>query len=325
MVLDTLNSLVTLPNRYLYKVDNHNDFFKTYLHPLGIVRITVEKAWNFAQEPEATTTKIWSKITRADPDCYAKVNVGAEEAWKTGVKNNTTTPAWNETHDFVVSDLLQCVKVDIEDQDVNADDEIGIAVTTVREIVSNGPQLEMPLIREGQETGGRVSLNCQYFPFEASNNSFSSSDHTGEGRLCGLATILIAGAFGIKGARQELSPSVVVTWGEQNRFRTSVITDAPGTDINNPTFDQTFRIPFTVDMVGSKANDFRIAVLNGENEVAGVDVPYGDVLKAKDQVLQDTFNVGNGTSVKASICLRGLSGASAKSTILPERLAQQGQ
>ncbi len=35
------------------------------------------------------------------------------------MKNNKVKPSWNETHDFVVSDFEQCIKVGVEDQDVN--------------------------------------------------------------------------------------------------------------------------------------------------------------------------------------------------------------
>lgn len=118
-ILGVINSMLTLPNRYLVKLDANNDYFKTYLYPLGVIRVTVEGAWGFAEEAKGTMKKLFTKVTRAHPDCFAKIEVGAEEAWQTSTKNNTTHPTWNETHDFVVSDYSQCIRIGVEDHDVN--------------------------------------------------------------------------------------------------------------------------------------------------------------------------------------------------------------
>jgi len=321
VILSIINGMAVLPNRFLVQLDANNDYFKTHLYPLGIVRLTVEKAWGFAEESKTKTKKLLSKLTRASPDCYAKVEVGAEAAWKTSVKNNTTSPAWGETHDFVVTDFDQCITIDVEDQDVGSDDEVGLAVTTVKEILlADGGRQELGLVRKGEETDGKVAITARFFQFAADAASFSASDHKGDGRLCGLATILVAGAFGIKGQREELSPSVVVTWGDKHRFQTVVKTDAPGTDISNPSFAQNFRIPITADMVGgSNAQGFRITLMNKGKEMGSADVPFADVLKAPSMILQDKFDVGNGATVRASICLRGVSAATMQEMAMPQR------
>ena len=57
-------------------MDANNDYFKTYMYPLGVLRIKVEKAWGFAEEAKGTTKKLLSKITRSHPDRYAKVDLG---------------------------------------------------------------------------------------------------------------------------------------------------------------------------------------------------------------------------------------------------------
>lgn len=270
-----------------------------------MLRVTVEKAYGFGEEAKSSTKKLFNKLTGAAPDCYAKVEVGAEEPWKTTTKNNTHNPSWNETHDFVVSDFDQCVKVDVEDQDVNQDDEIGLAVTTIREILMAGGSQELPLVRKGEETDGRVSISCQFYNFVADDNSLTASDHTGEGRLSGIATILIARAYGIKGQRETLKPSVVVTWGQAHKFQTAIIADAPGTDIGNPAFDQSFRVPITTD-TGSSPENFRLALMDGEREIGSVDVPFASVVDAPDKMLEQQFDVGNGASIRAGICLRGI-------------------
>lgn len=322
VILGIINSMFTLPNRFLLKLDANADYFKTFHYPVGMIRVTVEKAWGFGEEAQSSTRKFFNKLTRAAPDCYAKVEVGGEEAWTTATKNNTNKPSWNETHDFVVSDFDQCIKVDVQDSDVNGDDEVGLGVTTVREILLAGGRQELPLVLKGEETDGRVAISAQFFKYVADAGSLTASDHKGDGRLSGIATILIASAFGIKGERETLKPSVVVTWGATQRFQTAIKTDAPGTDINNPSFDQAFRVPITTDLVGSSPDAFRIALLDGEKEIGGVDIPFASVADAHDRILQQKFDVGNGATVRASIRLRGIVPGEIPQATLPDRSRQ---
>lgn len=319
VILGIINSMFTLPNRFLIKLDANADYFKTYHYPLGMVRVTVEKAWGFGEEAKSSARKLFNKVTRAAPDCYAKVDVGGEESWKTATKNNTNRPKWNETHDFVVSDFDQCIKVDVEDEDVDGDDEVGVAVTTIREILVAGGSQDLPLVHKGEETEGRVSISCQFFKYVTDAGSLIASDHKGDGRLSGIATILVASASGIKGQLEDLKPSVVVTWGKTQRFQTAIKTNAPGTDISNPAFDQAFRVPITTDLVGSSPDKFRIALLDGEKEIGGVDIPFASVADAPDRILQQKFDVGNGATVRASIRLRGIVPGEMPQVALPDR------
>jgi len=309
VLMGIINSVIVLPNRILVKLDANNDYFKTYHQPLGIVRITAEKAWGFAEESQSKTKKLFSKLTRASPDCYAEIEVGAEAAWRTTTKNNTTTPAWGETHDFVVSDFDQRIKAVVSDHDLNSDDEVGVAVTTVKEILVAGGKQELGMLHKGSETNSKIALSCEFFQFTAEDSSsFSASSHSGAGLMCGILNVLIAGAFGIKGQREALKPSVVVTWGSKHRFQTAVQADAPGTDINNPTFDQHFRIPVTT--ADLTAGNLRIVCMDKEAEIGAVEIPFEDIRKAPDMTLQDNFDVGDGVRVRASISLRGVRPAS---------------
>jgi Ca2+-dependent lipid-binding protein len=299
--------MFTLPNRYLLKLDANTDYFKTFHYPLGMLRLTVDKAWGFGEEAKSSTRKLFNKLTRAAPDCYAKVEVGAEP-WKTTTRNNTNRPNWSETHDFVVSDFDQAVRIDVKDEDLNGDDDVGVAVTTVRDLLlANGHQ-ELPLLdnKTDAETDGRVSISAQFFKFVPEAGSLTSSDHKGDGRLSGIATILIASAYNVPGQREALKPSIVVTWGKEKRFQTAVKSDAPGTDINNPSFDQAFSLPITTDLVGGSPDDFRIALLDGEKEIGAVDVPFKTVADASDKVLQQKFDLGNGATVRVGFRLRGI-------------------
>ncbi|KAE9981731.1 hypothetical protein EG328_011429 [Venturia inaequalis] len=306
VLLSIINSIVTLPNRIMVKLDSNSDYFKTYHEPHGIIRITADRAFGFAEESQSKTKKFFSKITQASPDCYVECEVGAEPSWRTTTKNNSTTPAWNETHDFVVTDFDQQIKVVLSDHDVNSDDEIGTAITTVKDILLAGGKQELGMMHKGAEVDGKIALSCQYFQFTSEDSSsLSASTHSGDGLMSGLLNVLVASAFGIKGQRETLKPSVVITWGSKHRFQTAVKTDAPGTDINNPTFDQQFRIPVTTTNMSN--DSLRMAVLDGQTEIGSVDVPLTDLYNKLS--LEQDFDVG-GVRVRASISLRGIKSAS---------------
>lgn len=81
VIINIINSILTLPNRLLIKLDASNDYFKTQLFPIGVIRITAEKATGFAEDKKGAAQKLFSKLTRASPDTYVNISVGAEEAW----------------------------------------------------------------------------------------------------------------------------------------------------------------------------------------------------------------------------------------------------
>jgi Ca2+-dependent lipid-binding protein len=319
VIISMINSMLVLPNRLLIKLDATSDYFKTQVYPLGIIRLTIEKATGFAEDKQSAGKKLLSKLTRASPDTYCKVSVGAEESWRTSTKNNTTNPAWNEVHDFIVTDMNQCITIDLMDHDVGSDDQIGLAVTTVKDVLLGGGKQDLSLVHKEQPVNGNISLSCKFHNFAADRSSFSASDHSAEGLLCGVATVMIAGALGIPGKREELNPSVVVTWGEKHRFQTAAKTDAPGTDISNPTFDQSFRIPITAEMVGSEVSSFRITLMNAKAEIGSVDIARTDVMAAPDMSLENKFDVGGGAAVRASISVRGIVPATMEQMTLPQR------
>jgi len=179
-------------------------------------------------------------------------------------------------------------------------------VTTVREILLAGGRKDLRLVHEGEQTEGRVSISCQFFQFENSSTSFSNSNHKGDGLLCGLATVLIASASGIKGQRDQLTPSVVVTWGTIGKIlpylRCMLIL-----------------CPFVFRFEASLPSAFKFTLMSGEKELGTVDVPLTEVQNAPDGILQSTFATGDGASIKASICIRGIAPATMEESPLPVR------
>ncbi|KAK6514439.1 hypothetical protein TWF281_004640 [Arthrobotrys megalospora] len=305
VILSIISSMAVLPNRYLVKLDNNNDYFKTYLSHIGVLRLTVEKAVGISGPKKGGAKGFFAKIVKDVPDCYCKVNVGAEEEWRTSTKNNDHDPEWNETHDFLIADNDQQVIIDVQDDDLVGDDDIGIATTTVKNILLNGGSQELDLVHKGEPTNAKITLHAKFLNFVDDAGVLASAQGEGiEGQIVGLATVLIASALGLQGQRDELNPSIKVTWGSKE-FRTAAKSYSPGTDIFNPSFDQAFRIPVTADLLANPSS-FRIALMNKNDETGSIEIPYEDVLSAPGLVKEESFDVGSGATVRASVSLRGL-------------------
>lgn len=304
VIINIISSMAVLPNRYLVKLDSNNDYFKTYLPHLGALRLTVERATGISCPEKTGAKRLLAKIVKDVPDCYCKVNVGAEEEWRTSVRKNDTDPEWNETHDFLVADYEQRIFIDVQDDDLGDDDDIGIATITVKDILLGGGSRELELTHKGEPTGARVTVHARFHHFVDDAGAITSTQSDNEGQIVGLATVLIASALGLPGQRDELNPSIKVTWGGKE-FRTAAKSYSPGTDIFNPSFDQAFRIPVTADLLADPGS-FKIALLNKNDETGAVEVPFEDVLQSPGLVKEESFEVGYGASVRASISLRGL-------------------
>jgi len=307
VIVSIVSSMAVLPNRYLVKLDNNNDYFRTYLPQLGALRLTIERAVGISGPKKSGAKRLLAKIVKDIPDCYCKVNVGAEEEWRTTIKKNDHDPEWNETHDFLVADYDQKIFIDVQDDDLGGDDDIGVATTTVKDILLNGGSQELALTHEGQPTDAKVVVHAKFFDFVDDAGAITSTQSQNEGQIVGIATVLIASALGLQGQRDELNPSIKVTWGAKE-FRTAAKSYSPGTDIFNPSFDQAFRIPVTADLIANPAN-FKISLMNKTSETGSVEIPFQDVLQAPGLVREESFDVGSGATVRASISLRGLQSA----------------
>ncbi|KAI1052620.1 hypothetical protein LB507_009900 [Fusarium sp. FIESC RH6] len=304
VILNVISSMAVLPNRFLVKLDNSNDYFKTFQPHLGVLRLTVEGATEITGEKKSGAKKLLQKIIKDVPDCYCDVNVGAEGEWRTETIKNKHDPQWNETHDFLVTDYDQQITIDINDEDLGGDDDIGIATTTVKELLLNKGTQTLGLTHKGQHLETKVTIHGKFFNFVGETNSISANQSQNEGEICGLATVLIASVNGLNGNRDELKPSVKVTWGDKE-FVTPVKSYSPGTDIFNPSFDTAFRFPVTAEQL-SNPSAFRLVLQNGANEQGSVDVPFNSVSGAEGMVREEEFDVGSGVTVRARVAVRGL-------------------
>ncbi|ROW07902.1 hypothetical protein VMCG_03449 [Cytospora schulzeri] len=304
VILDIIASMAVLPNRYLVKLDGNNDFFKTYLPFVGALRLTVEKAIGISGPKKSGASRLLAKIVKDVPDCYCKVNVGAEAEWRTSTKHNDRDPEWNETHDFLVADYDQRILINIQDDDVGDDDDMGVATTTVKDILLRGGSQELALTHKGEPMDAKIVLNARFYNFVADEGVITTTESESKDQIVGLATVLVASALGLQGNRDELNPSIKVTWGAKE-YRTAAKSYSPGTDIFNPSFDQAFRIPVTADLLADPAN-FRIALLNKADETGFVEIPFQQILESPGLIREESFDVGSGAMVRASISLRGL-------------------
>lgn len=301
--------MAVLPNRFLVKLDANCDYFKTYQYHHGIVRLTVGSASGITAPKKSGASRLLAKLVKDVPDCYVKVNIGAEEEWRTAVQKNDQNPVWNETHDFLVTDFEQTIAVDIQDDDIGSDDDIGLAQTSIKEVLLNGGSHELSLTHKGEATDAKLTIHAQFYNLvpEAYFLSAENTQGQGQGQICGLVTILVASALGLQGQRDELNPSVQITWSGK-KFQTAAKTYTPGTDIFNPSFDQAFRIPLTSEMVADSAalGSFRISLLNKTAESGAVEVAFQEVLDAPGMIKDGSFEVGNGASIRARISVHGI-------------------
>ncbi|KPM39358.1 hypothetical protein AK830_g7177 [Neonectria ditissima] len=304
VILDIIAGMAVLPNRFLVKLDASNDYFKTYQHHLGVVRVTVGTATGITGPKKSGAKRLLEKLVKDVPDCYCQVKVGAEGEWRTSTVKNKHDPTWDETHDFLVTDYDQAIVIDVNDDDVGSDDDIGIGATTIKQILMAGGTQELSLVHKGEPTETKLTVHAKFYNLVGDSNGISASGSQTEGQICGLASVLIASVVGLTGQRDDLKPAVKVSWGDKE-FVTPVKTYSPGTDIFNPAFDTAFRIPITGEMI-SNPPSFKLTLMNGTTQSGSVEVPFASVAGAPGMDLQDQFDVGSGAAVRAHISLRGL-------------------
>jgi len=126
-----------------------------------------------------------------------------------------------------------------------------------------------------------------------------------------MLSVLIASVRNLSGPRQDLRPFVRVQWGSSPAMQTAIKTDMPGFDIENPGFDEAFKIPILAGMIPGPP--VKISLMKGpdaeknvaETEEGSVEVSLDDVLGAPDLAVQKDFDVGNGVTIRAGVWLRG--------------------
>lgn len=213
----SVKRIMVLPRRKMYKIDKLADFRNVYKSPLGILRVTVLNGRGFVVEKRLLGDDI--------PDCYCIVELG-DLKYQTNTVPDNLAPVWNESMDFVLSDLDQCLTLQCWDQDsapLDADDHLGTAYISPGEIILSGGTMEFPLQYEHRPNGAFVTLRCDVLNLTTpthleSLELFASCNN----HLCGLLTIFVLRALDIPLAKEDAATCVQVTC-ESHKFTTSVV------------------------------------------------------------------------------------------------------
>jgi hypothetical protein len=124
---------------------------------IGTVRVTAVKGRGFNIQKK--------RLKRDDiPDVYCKIMFGSSpKVWRTATIPNNTTPAWNESSDFLLSDHGQIISIEAYDEDKgsrDADDRLGSARIAVGKLLLAGGIMDVELQQAGTPTGEFITLRC---------------------------------------------------------------------------------------------------------------------------------------------------------------------
>jgi len=310
-VQSILASMLVLPNRMLTTLLVENDFCQTYKEPPGIARVTVVKGNNF--RPEA------GFLRKDVPDIYVKTKFGAFDPWQTSVQHNKTDPVWNERKDFVFSDDDQVIKVEAWDEDTfNPDDRVGTASGTVGQFLLDDDGLKTLKLadKDGAPIDGDITLQVEAYKCVQDLSSFELPDFEGNEHndcICGFMIILVGKGIDIP-VPKTYSTFVKVEWGPSQNFVTAPITDAPGIDATNPSYDTPFLIPLTQELIKSnKEHDVVFTVMNSfegdETELGTTSVTFDSIMESSTKTItgDKEESIGDeGLKLRYQVSLRGL-------------------
>lgn len=299
---DILASILVLPNRMLIKMDAANDYFKSFQTDLGVLRLTCVSGKGFS------TPKGFFKDV---PDVCCQIRVGASATWDTSAINNSETPEWNETHDFLLSDLEQIISIDALDDDLVGDDKLGVGSINVKELLQKGKTAEVKLCDApgGKPTGASVTVKADIYNCVPNINSFEQAEPNAKDRMVGLLTVIVAGVKKVPGDRGSLASSVKVSFAGQE-FATPVVTDVPGLDPCNPALDTAFRVPLTSEMAAAKS-DIELMLYDGKSKTAAKVFSFDQIIGAPGLNVSsvdspDMFALENGATLQARVSVCGL-------------------
>lgn len=290
-----LASILVLPNRLLVKIDPLNDFFKAYQQHLGVIRITIDKAAGF---------KVPKGFFKDIPDVFCKLTMGAYPEVRTKAINNETEPQWNESFDFLLSDHDQRIEIEAIDDDLAGDDKLGTAMVTVNELLLAGNSKDLPFLLKDKPSGASVTVKCEIMPFSDDLNSFESELYKGKNYLCGIVTILIAGAKNIPGDKETAATMVKVKVGKE-QFQTPLMMNVPGVDALNPPFDASFRVLLTSELAAD-APDISFTLISRKDTLGTLDFKFNDVVKAPSHTIIGEHPIGDGPTLNLKVNIAGL-------------------
>lgn len=308
IIQDAMASIMVLPERMLYKIDEENDFFRSYQPPLGILRLTLVSGRGFIVEQR--------RLRKADvPDVYCIITACGGKVWRTKTIKNNLTPQWNESADFVLSDYDQVLEVDAFDEDggpLDPDDDLGLAKLTAGELADK--TMEVELIRTGGKkqvrTGAFVKLKCEVCGLTSNMDSLENPSGQNENHICGMLFILVARAYGLPLKTKNVASYVRVTFGggsDKPEDDFSFVTSKVVSDLN-PHYDAAFQIPLTSKTMPAKGTgSVVLELMNGEIALGTTEVTFDSLKQAPGAALAERLRIGpKGAELEVCVSLHGI-------------------
>ena len=218
--------------------------------------------------------------------------------------------------------VIFCIRIQAWDEDtgvLDADDELGVAYTTVGDILTaRGKTLEVELLNEENiGTGAFITLHCDVCSL-VKPTTFETSPPSNH--LAGLLTIMVTKAFDLPVSKEEAQSFVKVKFGGQE-FVTSVVYDYPGyVDGQNPTYDISFLVPITREhMESGTLPNVQFELLNGATNpttLGSLSITAQSLLEAPDGVITESRVIGAGpTKLQFYLSLMGVDDTNVSSPV----------
>lgn len=321
IVLSQISALAVLPNRYLLKLDAQTDYFSLHQPYLGVLRLTIDSASGFQVPKKSGISGLINKIVKDVPDCYTHVKFGATE-WKTSVKKDTLEPEWRETHDFLVTSDEQVLFLSVKDDDVRDDDVLGTANISIKQLLANPTSTFRLSSPDDDGESPLLNIASSFHPLTTDLTSLSNpsmdqlSLSDSSQFLQGLLTILVSHAIDLPNPSQKpfsaIKPSVSITFLGK-KYETAQQIYTTGYDILNPSFDVSFEVPMTKELMergleGLRSENFEIRLLDGGAEVGNGAVGFESVVSAEGGFYKEEVNVG-GAKIGVGFVLRAVEGS----------------
>lgn len=297
VINNVIASLFVLPNRFLVPINPANDYFATYILPIGYIRLNLECGAGF---------KTTGRLIKDVPDIYAKISLGGEPFEKSKTKSNSTEPVWNQYFDFVYADKEQLIHVHLWDSDLDGDDDLGGCIFPVSHLLEAPDQkADIPIKFDGETTDATVTISAQVMALSSLKSNFDMNMvMTNKNLKAGMMTVVVAGAYDIPDG-PDLAPFCKVTLGEK-KFQTPVVVKTPGIDPRTPAFNSCFRVPLNADVLNEKPK-VTFELCNGSDVMGSGEVEFDEVLGAHEMKLRKDIDMENGSTLKTCVIVNSVS------------------
>lgn len=318
---DVIAGLVVLPHRMMAKIDSTCSFYNVYQPPLGVVRIHIVKGAGFQNE---------KRRLRSDdvPDVYCNVSLGRSDVWRTTTIKNNLAPTWSaaEFGDFLLFDYRQTLKVHVWDEDngaVDSDDEIGVSLVKIQELLLSGGSrtMTLPLTGKNAPVNSSIAVRCTLLPLITSDMKSLTTQKAAPNTLGGLLTILVNRAVNVP---FDTNVMCKVSYGDKNTFQTGTSFPLPDeVEDKAPktirSFDGAYHVPLTTAGFLENRHDVVMELIEppkeGQKEPKSlglISITHSELSGAPETTLTGKRKVSGDISLEFRVSLQGLNLEGAK-------------